>query len=107
MLKTNPCSDRARGKGFGEVGMADCLYIRYLFDPHDLGGVPLHKKAHLHVAAEVLWIEFKRPRVGVTAQHQIDWQLTESRRGALVLCVNDIDNFLTWYRASGLNCGKV
>ncbi len=29
MLVTDPVSDRARGKGFGELGMADRLYIRY------------------------------------------------------------------------------
>src|SRR3974390_705182 len=45
-LRTDPCSDRARGKGFGEVGMADYLYIRYNVFGED----------------ETLWVEWKCKR---------------------------------------------
>src|ERR1035438_8174822 len=30
-LRTDPVSDKAKGKGFGEIGMADHLYIRYAY----------------------------------------------------------------------------
>ena len=28
-IRTDPVSDRARGKGFGELGMPDYLFLRY------------------------------------------------------------------------------
>lgn len=101
MLKTNPCSDRSRAKGFGEKGMADCLYIRYLGRN---AGLPPGSPHRVH--AELLWIEWKRPD-GVLSDHQMDWQVAEQRRGALVVTLSSIELFLEWYRASGLNRGKV
>jgi len=90
MLRTDPCSDRRRGKGFGEVGMADCLYIRY--EPE--------------LQARVLWIEWKRPGCHPTPQQQ-QWHLAERARGALTWIAGvdfpaDYDSFLLYYRQSGL-----
>lgn len=55
-LRTDPVSRRDWGKGFGEPGMADDLFLRYCDadsygSPHDP-----------HVMAEVLWVEWKRLR---------------------------------------------
>ena len=86
-LKTNPVSRRARGAGFGELGMADYLYIRYL-------------------TPQTLWIEWKRAD-GEAAPHQIMWIERERARGALVwLAGVDFDAtpeaFWTWYQSRGL-----
>lgn len=99
-LKTDPCSDRARGKGFGEKGMADCLYVRYV-ERHYEGTCNAH----------VLWIEWKRPG-GQLSPHQAQWHTIERKRGALTWIAGvdfeaSIDGFLAHYRASGLNRGKV
>lgn len=71
----------------GEKGMPDHLYLRY--SPGPFGWT------------NVLWIEFKKlgesPR-----QDQSDWHGAERKRGALVLVVDDIDEFREWYRQSGL-----
>lgn len=53
----------------------------------------------------VLWIEFKRKR-GLRKDHQIRWHQAEVARGALVLTVDDIDEFTRWYKASGL-CRRI
>ena len=106
-LRTDPCSDRRRGKGFGELGMADHLFIRYL----DGGELPLAG------AAQVLWVEFKRPpgfdfrghqQKGTRAKlHQRLWHGAERATGALTIIAGDdfppdFDGFVAWYRASGL-----
>ena len=107
-LRTDPVSRREWGKGFGEVGMADHLYIRYLVGPR---GDPHCKRSQ----AEVLWIEFKRaysskvrgPRVTKAAEHQKAWHAVERARGALTLIAGEdfpasIEGFQDWYRKSGL-----
>lgn len=103
-LKTDPCSDRRRGKGFGELGMADHLYIRYLppgvlryYLPPDRYGPGL---------AQVLWVEYKGPR-GKLSPHQITWATNERDRGAMVAQATvdfapSFDGFTDWYRGSGL-----
>lgn len=103
-LKTNPVSRRAHGKGFGEKGMADYLYIRYL-DKAQLqypGGRMVLKSP----AAEVLWVEYKTPS-GEVAQHQRDWHCKEIQLGALVVVAMldfepTVEGFIAWYEASGL-----
>jgi hypothetical protein len=95
VLKTDPVSNRGRGKGFGEIGMADCLYIRYL--PY-LSADP--------AAAEVLWIEWKRPKNKLTPA-QIAWHTAERARGAKTAAATwdfppTIDGFIEWYQRSGL-----
>jgi len=99
-LKTDPVSRREWGKGFGEKGMADRLYIRY-WPTQTCGGL-----------AQVLWIEWKRMwpgrKVATKAQaNQLDWILAERARGALVLLAGvdfeaTFEAFKAWYAASGL-----
>ena len=120
ILNCEPMSRREYGKGFGEKGMADTLAIRYAFprlkdvrsahtleedrrNPHD---TPLHRSY-----ADVMWIEWKRSD-GRAAPHQKTWHDSERSRGALTLIAGEdfeasIDGFLSWYKASGLNRGKI
>jgi hypothetical protein len=89
ILKTDPVSDRGRGKGFGELGMADTLCIRYGWQP----------------AAEILWCEWKA-RGGRVKKHQAAWHAREQARGAMTLMAGvdfpaSIDGFKNWYAASG------
>ena len=97
---------RGRGKGFGELGMADDLYIRYTF-LRDVGGSTTEARS----LAQMLWIEWKRP--GQTAKpHQKAWHAAERARGALVWVAEDtwvtpkdgdpIAAFQAHYRESGL-----
>lgn len=98
VLKTNPCSDRSRGKGFGEVGMADCLYIRYNAD-NTSGRVVCS-------FCQAMWIEWKASG-GKATLDQISWQWTEQKRGAFALIAGrdfpaSIEGFKEFYRKSGL-----
>lgn len=96
-IRTDPVSDRKRGKGFGELGMPDYLYIRYL-DPVDPGDPEYEEEDDLPWA-EVLWIEFKRPGQHPTKE-QFAWHEAERARGALVLVIDDINFFVAWYKRS-------
>jgi len=108
MLITDPVSDKSRGKGFGELGMADRLYIRYLHGAHLRcpGGIAVLKAP----AAEVMWIEWKRTVRGKPTKataHQQTWHQAERSRGALTLIAGidfpaTIEGFREWYRSSGL-----
>lgn len=106
-LQTDPVSDRSRGKGFGEVGMADHLYVRYECRTQ------INVKARLFYAqakAEVLWIEWKRikgKKATKPTTHQLDWHQAERARGALTLIAGidfpaSIEGFMDWYVESGL-----
>jgi hypothetical protein len=91
ILKTDPVSDKSRGKGFGEAGMADTLCLRYGRQP---------------AACEVLWIEWKAPG-GRLQKNQIDWHGKERARGAMTAIAGvdfaaSVQGFRSWYRASGL-----
>jgi len=93
-LRTDPVSDRSRGKGFGEIGMADHLYMRPRKGP-DAGA-----------NAEVLWIEYKRYR-GPVRKGQIEWHTRERGRGfatwiAGIDFVASVAGFQTHYEKSGL-----
>jgi hypothetical protein len=90
-IRTDPVSDRKRGKGFGEIGMCDLLFLRYWASVADVGSAE----------AQVLWIEFKR-KGAQPKPHQSAWHEAERARGALVLVVDDIDSFQEWYFNSGL-----
>ncbi len=105
-LRTDPVSDRGRGKGFGELGMADHWYCRYgawqrLFpDSVNLD------KPYATTAAQLMWIEFKSAQ-GKPAKHQIDWHTKERARGALTLIAGvdfpaSVAGFVEWYQNSGL-----
>ena len=91
ILKTDPVSDRGRGKGFGEPGMADTLAIRY---------------GRQGAAAEVAWFEWKAPG-GRVRKHQVAWHTREQARGAMTAIAGvdfppSIQGFRDWYDASGL-----
>ena len=94
-LRTDPVSDRRRGKGFGEIGMADYLYIRYPRGERDF-----------KVFAQVLWIEWKQLR-GLPMRHQTAWHERERARGAMTLIAGrdfpaTIEGLREWYAKSGL-----
>lgn len=102
-LKTDPVSRKEWGKGFGEKGMADRLYLRYWYQQTAQSN---DETECLYWPAEVMWIEWKRPS-GKAAPHQRAWIATERLRGALVLLADvdfpaTYDGFLAWYRTSGL-----
>lgn len=119
-LKTDPVSRREWGKGFGERGMADRLYIRYIWagvrevlsevEPERYAIAAVEDK--WKASAEVLWIEFKRirPRRNQPTQaspQQILWIAAERARGALVLLAGQdfpatFEGFTAWYAGSGL-----
>lgn len=108
MLITDPVSDKARGKGFGEMGMADRLYIRY-----KLGGyaATTTQESLFRPWTEVIWIEWKRTVRGdkptKATAHQKAWHQAERALGALTLIAGadfpaTIEGFQVWYKASGL-----
>ncbi len=122
-LKTDPVSHREWGKGFGEPGMADMLYIRYLYGPSGAEqcqcGIPAGDGC---ACAEVMWIEWKRAArfskrkkcclPTKAAPHQHHWHILERKRGALTLIAGEdftasIEGFQTWYRGSGLMRRKI
>jgi hypothetical protein len=91
ILKTDPVSDRSRGKGFGEMGMADTLALRY---------------GKQSAGCEVIWLEWKAPG-GRVRKNQMAWHIRERARGAMTVIAGvdfapSIEGFRTWYRASGL-----
>ena len=99
-LRTDPVSDRGRGKGFGELGMADHLYIRYWQRSEK------HPAREWRINAEVLWIEFKRPGEK-PKKHQVEWHTKERARGAFTLIAGEdfpatVEGFKCWYVGSGL-----
>jgi len=109
-LKTDPVSRAEWGRGFGEVGMADHLYIRHT--PPRSAALRNASDFVYAAQAEVMWIEFKRIRQGrkaatKTTAKQDDWHAAERSRGALTLIAgNDfpatIEGFIEWYKNSGL-----
>ncbi len=121
-LRTDPVSDRGRGKGFGELGMADHLYFRYEtvvgcpqcgLNCHDRPLCPQCGVATIRSPwkSDVLWIEFKSAKVK-PAKHQIEWHTKERARGALTLIAGEdfpasVAGFVEWYRKSGLNRGRI
>jgi hypothetical protein len=115
-LKTDPVSRKEWGKGFGELGMADRLYIRY--EPRR-EHYPLHPCTNVEFfngsRAEVLWIEWKRIKGKLATKattDQWEWHRLERLRGALTLIAGlefpaSIEGFQTFYRASGLMRRKI
>jgi hypothetical protein len=104
-ISTKPVSDRGRGVGFGEVGMADHLYLRY--EPVNPG----EEMDSFSADTQTLWIEFKSAK-GKPAKHQIEWHTKERARGALTLIAGvdfpaNVAGFVEWYRRSGLDRGRV
>jgi hypothetical protein len=100
-LKTDPVSRREWGKGFGEKGMADYLYIRYRYQTPGSTEIP-----SAHSWAEIMWIEWKTPR-GTVAEKQHAWREKERARGAVALIAGidfhaSVEGFCRWYLQSGL-----
>lgn len=124
-LRTDPVSDRGRGKGFGEKGMADHLYIRYCSSPYEIhmdGVDPDNPRAigwwkkGLECQAQILWVEFKKltknGKPTKAAPHQRSWHTLERKRGALVLVAGEdfpasIEGFREWYKNSGLMRSRI
>lgn len=119
MIITDPVSDRARGKGFGELGMADRLYIRYASLPTMIprSAMPSLPKIgggkdneHTIWGDEVMWIEWKRERrrrATKPTELQMLWHQAERARGAFTLVAGvdfpaTIGGFREWYAKSGL-----
>lgn len=102
-IRTDPVSDRARAKGFGELGMPDYLFVRYwnLQDTEWGRAAGDKERTWAAVRSDVLWIEFKR-RGKKPRRDQLIWHDVERKRGALVLVVDDIQEFIAWYQTSGL-----
>lgn len=100
MFRTELTVQKERGRVVGEVGQPDYLAIRYGANAPEIqqclsmGGC---------ACSEVMWLEFKRGKVGRISKAQSDWHAAERKRGALVLVVSDFDAFRKWYMDSGLN----
>ncbi len=119
-LRTDPVSDRGRGKGFGEIGMADHLYIRYDFVRQNaaLGRLESmglddirESSAATHAYCDVFWIEFKSAK-GKPSKEQTAWHTRERARGALTWIAGvdfpaSVEGFVAHYRASGLDRGRI
>jgi hypothetical protein len=115
-LITDPVSDRTRGKGFGELGMADRLYIRYCPMPSEWhSDKQPYWRPKAQCEALVLWIEWKRVdgrgRTTKATDHQNAWHAAERARGALTLIAGvdfpaTIEGFRDWYTRSGLARGR-
>lgn len=92
-LRTDPVSDRGRGKGFGELGMADHWF-----------GRPLPSAGPY--AVEMLWCEFKAGKKQAE-KHQRDWHNKERARGFKTWIANEdfpatAEGFQCHYAKSGL-----
>jgi hypothetical protein len=100
-IRTDPVSDRSRGKGFGEVGMPDYLFIRYEFAHYCVNELPRGFLIAKSQWAQVIWVEFKAP--GKTLKpHQTAWHSKEGARGARIFIVDDAVRFRETYKTSGL-----
>jgi hypothetical protein len=97
-FRTDPVSDKSRGRGFGEIGMPDYLFLRYA----PISRIEMDVVNDTQRADETLWIEFKAPGKK-PAPAQRHWHAAERARGALVMVFDSIEGFRAWYRDSGLS----
>ena len=110
-LRTDPVSDRGRGKGFGEPGMADHLYIRYKCTYGAYTKRRSGPDCTWLAEAQILWIEFKSAD-GKLRKNQGPWHEIERARGALTWIAGvdfpaSVAGFVDHYRKSGLNRGRI
>lgn len=103
-----------RGLGVSERGIADDLFLRYVFG-EEMKAISGLRKRGFRIPqcdeprredAQVLFIEWKR-KTGKAMQHQHDWHQAERARGALTLIagidfVASVEGFMAWYEKSGL-----
>lgn len=82
VIKMEENFSERKSKRTGEPGMPDRLALRYNPD-------------------QILWLELKAPGKK-PRPHQLDWHEAERKRGALVLVVDDINQFISWYKTGGL-----
>jgi hypothetical protein len=68
-----------------EPGTPDILFLRY-------DTTALHSPGW----GQMLWIEFKSP-AGHLGPKQVEWIDKEKARGAIVLVVDDLDEFVAYY----------
>jgi hypothetical protein len=111
-IKMEPISRREWGKGTGETGQPDYLFVRYWNqqrkpEPHDM----IYNVAHLASGNSVFWCEFKNQK-GRYSKAQIAWTAQERARGGVVLqvgmdCPGTIEGIQDWYRGSGLMRRKI
>lgn len=90
-----PISRREWGKGTGEIGQPDCLFLRYSWG----------------VGAEVIWVEFKS-KGGKVGINQSAWHARERQRGGIVWVATQdfdptIESFQALYRRSGFMRRKI
>jgi hypothetical protein len=71
---------------FGEKGTPDLMFVYYF----------LRRKPG---AALVLWVETKRQGADLR-DSQIEWQFKETKRGALIVTVDNYEEFRDWYLES-------
>lgn len=100
-IKMEAISRREWGKGTGEKGQPDYLYIRY----GPTGDIP-KDCIERAMYTQAMWIEHKR-KTGKVAAHQHAWHAAERARGALTLIAGidftaSTDGFMDWYENSGL-----
>jgi len=108
-IKMEPISRREWGKGTGEKGQADYLYVRYkaICKDHPDKMVAMKKGVLCgYPWVELLWIEWKSAK-GKPKPHQLDWHRAERARGALTWIAGvdfpaSIEGFMDHYRHSGL-----
>ena len=102
-LKTDTVSRREWGKGFGEAGMADGLYLRYWGPSCGVSSEAVASQGN------ILWIEWKRATTR-TKRHQDEWHMRERARGGKTIKANELPGwqadpiaaFFRWYSDSGL-----
>ena len=102
-IRTELTVQRDRGRVVGERGMPDMLLIRYEYEhPFPAPNPPWPEiEPETRSYAQVLWIEMKKPGEK-PRKDQLAWHEAERARGALVLVVDDIDEGIARYKASGL-----
>ena len=110
-IKMEPISRREWGKGTGEAGQPDYLYIRYRYRSvavmgHRFGCPCCHGPYTRMADVDVLWVEWKSP-TGKPKPHQLAWHRAERARGALTLIAGvdfpaTFEGFRDFYQKSGL-----
>ena len=102
-MVTTPVSDKGRGIGFGELGMADVQFRRPL---HGSRAFPVTIPVAAAYECQLLSVEFKAGREKLK-KHQEAWHTNERARGFMTWKANEdfqatVEGFSCYYRESGL-----